>query len=735
MRKHYSLRVVALAGVCLAPLAAAAQTFDLGGGASAGDEPKEYNNEIDIGARYQSSNSPLFGRYTGNDARGFSSLGGIHLEGAATTLGGKTINYELTGTNLDFGADHHGPNNALAPESEVNASLGQQGTWKVNGYYDAITYTGNSFYTPYTSSGTLTSALAARSSSFTAAQVAAGEVQTTAGTRRDIGGGDAKYIIGDWTVTSGLRHEHKEGTKIETAYSVAPFAEPVNYDTDKYSVQGQYATRRLQAILGYEYSKFTDNNSFFSAPYVTSTAYTAQYSLPNDNDAHYVTGRLGYNITPTTRLATNFQYGMEMSNVGLTTGTYTTPAAAVSSYAKNPGSVGLLARTYNGNVTLTSRPIDKLDVKVSYGLNGRENGNSPSSFYGAARPDSASPVLYTIRQQSWTKQKAAFEAGYHILPSTKLTLGYAFDSVARDAGDAVNVATTSSSQIGYWVGHSSENTATAKLSNNSIRDVTSSVAYEHGVRTGTFEYVYASTALNQYGGSFYQAPRTSDRVKMRSDYTPNEEWTIGANGKYETNAYHYPAAAAHPSVNLPATARDYNASIGPDVTFSPTKAVSTHLFYNFEQIYYANRGQGTTAYTSNGYYGYSATTTDSVHTVGLSGDWHATDRLKLGADYTFSYGDIGYNMYDGIFTGTTAQAQSNLSLPTVSSSMHSFKLHGEYQLTDNISLLAGYGFDFYKDNDWAYSYAAVLSASSYTSGETQNHYAVHSVYTAMHLKF
>lgn len=736
MKTQYSLRVVAMAGVCLAPLAAAAQTFDLGGAAAGSDQPKEYSNEIDIGARYQSSNSPLFGRYTGNDAKGFSSLGGIHLQGNLDVGSIQPLAYEVTGTDLNFGPDHHGPNNALAPESEVNASIGQQGTWKVNGYYDAITYTGNTFYTPYYSSGAVAGPLAAKTS-YTAAQLSAGELQTTAGTRRDISGGDAKYIIGDWTITSGLRHEHKEGILIQTAYSLAPFPEPVNYDTDRYNVQGQYATRRVQAILGYDYSKFSDNNTAFYAPFIGTSTSIGQYTLPANNDAHYVTARLGYNITPTTRLATNFRYGMEMSKVGLTSGygaSSTIPAAYAADYAGNPSGVGLLARTYNGNVTLTSRPIAKLDLKASYGLDGRDNSGNPFSFWGQPHADSttSAPTYYTIRQQNWTKQKAALEAGYHILPSTKLTLGYQFDGISRSPGDAINAA-SNADQVGYWVGHSDENTLSAKLSNNSIRDVNASIAYEHGVRTGKFEYLSGEPE----NGSFYQAPRTADRIKIRADYSPNEEWTVGANGKYEANAYHYPQAEGY-SWTVPATSRDYNASIGPDITYSPTKVLSTHLFYNYEQIYYLNRGQGSNAYLYNGGYGYSAATTDSVQTIGLSGDWQASERLKLGAEYTFSYGNVSYYMFDGITVATasnSAQLQSNLSLPSINSSMHSIKIHGEYKLTDDISLLAGYGFDYYKDNDWAYTYAAVLNSSTYTSGESENHYRVHSVYTAMRLKF
>lgn len=754
MRKQYSLRAVALASVCLLPLAAAAQDFDLGGASAAAAGPaKEYNNEIDVGARYQSSTSPLFGRYTGNDSKGFGSLGGFHLQGSVATPSGSPLSFEANGSNLNFQPNHEGPNNALAPESSLDVKAGQQGTWAARAYYDAITYTGQTFYSPYLSTGAaapgVPTGVAVQGSAANINRLRNSMVQETAGTRRDIGGVDGKYILGEWTFTSGFRHEHKEGTLLGTTYTAVggvTFPKPVDYDTDRYSVLGQYATRRLQTQIGYEYSKFADNNFSINLPYLGAGTTTAsQYSLPPGNDAHYVTGRLGYNITPTTRLNTNLRYGVEMARDDLGNGTATPTVAA-----QNSG-VGLMARTYDGSVQLVSRPIAPLDLKVSYGISGRDTANSPTTFLGTVNASTADAAAntqsYTVLGQSWTKQKALLEVGYRILPSTKLTLGYAYDTVARDAGDAVTGETAD--QVGYWVGHSNENTLSAKLTNNSIPNVNTSLSYEHAVRTGKFEFVGAEAE----SGAFYQAPRTADRIKGRADYSPNDQWSVGANGKFETNSYHY-------AEGMTGTKRDANATIGPDVSYSPTKAVSVHLFYNYEQIYYVNMGNGcpagggTTAATSttgrctssanfapNGF-GYSAATTDSVHTAGLAGDWKVTDRLKIGADYTFSYGDVGYNMYDGISiaNSTLSYANNNISLSNVTSSMHSVKLHGEYQLADNISLLAGYGFDLYKDNDWSYGWNPVVltnatTINTLTSGESQNSYRVHSIYTAIRFKF
>ncbi len=761
MTKQRSLRAMALAGICLAPLAVHAQDFELGGAATTPEATtaKEYDNEIDVGARYQSSTSPVFGRYTGHDSKGFGSLGGFHLEGGDAPDSGRTLRFEATGTGLDFQSDHRGPNNALAPESEIDVSIGQQGTWKANAYYDAITYTGENFSSPYFATGGLASGLLPYGGSTTTAAGTRTTAyyathalpmnQLTAGTRRDIGGIDGKYILGNWTFSSDFRREHKEGTVLQTMYGVTggiAFPEPVNYDTDRYDVKAAFATRVAQAQIGYTYTKFTDNNWAFNAPYFTpgaaTTAFqlTQQYLLPTSSDAHYITAMGGYNLNPTTRIAGNFRFGIEASDQALgnstaTPGSTLAPAFNYAYLLRNPGSSDLLARTYNGNVQFTSRPLANLDVLASYTLDGRDMGSSPRSIYEAGHAEAAAATTASVIQgQSWTKQKAQLEAGYRVLPSTKVTVGYTYDDVHRDAGDAVG----GQDAVGYWVGHSTENTLSAKVATSPISTVHASLGYEHAVRAGTYEY-----SVEPESGAFYQTPRTADRIKLRADYMPADQWTLGLQGKFETNHYHYLEEQT-------GTNRDRNASIGPDLTYTPNHALSLHGFYTYQEVFYDNRGNGPV--DLNGGYGWDANTTDSIHTAGASADWKVTDRLKLGTEYDFSYGDIGYNLYNGLSScGSYRNAAGTLvslnpcpygnvqNLPGVASSMHSVKVHGEYKLTENMSVMAGYGFDLFKDNDWQYGWSPVMMANgavnTLTSGETKPSYRVHSLYTSVRLKF
>lgn len=748
MKTHNTLRAMALASTCLLPLAAYAE-----------DVP-QYNNEVDLGVRGQTQTSPVYGRYTGFTKSGASFLGGFNLKGGDAWNSGRTDYFSITGRDLDYTSDK------IAPEGSVDARVGQQGRWGAQVFYDSISWTGDNFYSPYAGNGVVAPGL----TPFGGASATAAGPFTTAyytaqpnllanalllegsGVRRDILGGSGKLIWGAWTITGSLRHEHKSGDIIQTTFLSAvnggnPFAQPVDYDTDRYDVKASFFTPRLQTVLGYTYSKFSDNNLAFNLPnYVSSTALpfqaTAVYSLPPSTDAHYVTGNLGYNISHSTRLMANARFGIEMNNsplpqaTGLPLSVLDPTGASALAVAKTPTSNSALARVYSANVTATSDPLPKLDLLASYGVDGRVMATSPFVTYAeSVHPEGAfSPArgFAYAYPQGWTKQKAQVEAGYRLLPSTKLSVGYTFEDEHTEIAS---------------VPHARTNAIEAKVATHPTTNLDGSLTVEHEVRSGKVNFAQPTQFLVAGVGPisaaasgapsslpFYEAPMTVDSAKFRADYNVSEQLLTGVNGRIAYHDYHYPSGIN--GVN-----RDYNASIGPDITYRPTKDVSGHLFYTYEEIYYDNGGNGA-PYFLNGGYGWRAKTTNEIHTVGLSGDWRPVSKLKVGADYVFSYGDIFYGMYDGIVTPVTTQTYQNVqNLPDVKTTMHSFKLRGEYELLPNVSLLAGYGYDMLKDNDWAYSaYGPVLLTSltngfAVTSGQTAPSYHVHSLYTAVRLKW
>jgi MtrB/PioB family decaheme-associated outer membrane protein len=711
----------------------------------------QYDSEVSAGVRWQSQSSPVFGRYNGLTDRGLAGFGDFTVRRRDDWQSGATRYFEATGGNLLFQGDN------AAPEASVGVKLGQQGRWGVTATYDAISYAGNTINSLYDKSGNLAAGLPVWGgtpldgppTSLTAgfyndqpSLLAQAMQHLTTGTRRDIVGGTGSYRWGAFSITAGLRHEHKDGSMEQTMFNPfitsTTFAQPIDYDTDRGELTLAYATKRLQAQFAYSYSRFTDNNLSFNLPYYFSNLIppfqaTSAFSLPPSNDAHTLAGMLGFTLTPTTRLNANFRYGLQAQNAPLAPATGSTPAQIGPSFqvlANNPASLSGLARVYGGTVSIVSRPFYKLDLKAAYMLDGRDVDTSSYAIWGAPRPEStfgAFPYSFSV-PQSWLKQNASLEAGYRLLSAsnTKLTLGYAFDKINRSVAQ---------------VGQSNESTISAKLSSAPLAGLKGLLAYDHAVRSATVNLLYPwqvltgdpSAGFNSV--AYYQAARVQDAVKARLDFTPGRVVTAGLFGRFTHNHYNYPSGVATSGL-LPSSGvvRDYTLAFGPDVGYRPAPGLTTHAFYTYQEIYHNDHGIGVPL-------GWTATTKDHVHTTGLSADWQPTDRLKVVTSYTFSYGNITYYMFDGIVVANpTASYQNVQPLPHVPSTMHALDLHGEYQLAPNLSLWAGYSYNLFKDNDWAYSRWPAVTQIAPTgivtvSGTATPSYRVHGIATGVKVRF
>ena len=138
------------------------------------------------------------------------------------------------------------------------------------------------------------------------------------------------------------------------------------------------------------------------------------------------------------------------------------------------------------------------------------------------------------------------------------------------------------------------NTAWAKIADHSFANVNGSATYEHGDRTGTAEFGGTNFTVLRFHSSrtssitpaslpYYEAPQ-SGPLKMRATSMPSDQWTIGANGKYQSNHYHNGEYHRHQ--------QRLQRLGGPDVTYTPNKALALHAFYTYEEIYYSNQGNG-----------------------------------------------------------------------------------------------------------------------------------------------
>jgi MtrB/PioB family decaheme-associated outer membrane protein len=580
---------------------------------------------------------------------------------------------------------------------------------------------------------------------------------------------------------------------------LAYFPQPIDYDTDRYDAKLKYTGGDLQTELTYSFSKFTNNYLSFNAanPFTVggpgSTGAQllalqptqAAFALPPDNYQHSVTADVGYDLNRTTTVSGTVQYAWQIADNTLPAESYAlnpnlNPTAAQRLLINNPvggtsDSWNPMAKVLNGNLTLISRPITDFDIKAAYNINTYENTTSRTAMYGSASAlENSTTVPTTTAAQlaatncsgaasvdsctvpwAWTKQKIGLDLGYKILPSTRVTVGYAFSDVDRK----------------YMMNDQShEDTYTAKVNTRFSNAVFGAVTLEHSDRTGKAEVVSGVNApleissyyLGNGGAMWYDSSRVSDTVKGNLMYAVNRDLNLGLNGQYVVDRY--------PDIYAEGMNWDNRASVGPQVSYEPMAGVRTMLFYNYEQMRYNSHSiygslckttatgatssttpsaanptaacaVGTTTLESNT--GWNQTNTNGTHTVGANVEWQVIpDVFKIFASYNLSYGKISWDYTDNI----TAAALSSMNaynqyqwayqpIPNVTSILNSFKLQGEYTFTPAMSMVLGYNFERYMSSDYNNDVQTAAFGSALMSGDGNPAYNIHVITASVRVKF
>ncbi len=755
----HKTRIAALVGGCLAAMTAAAgaqsNDFDLSSTPAPAQTAKPQSNsltEITFGISGVTQGSAAYGRYNGMPQAGAGFLGGFNIQRRDPWDSGTTQFLSVTGTNLDFGYGH------IGPEASVSLKYGQQGSWSVFANYDAMTYFANDNFLSildknghlspdynalltanglYFSGVTTPPPSTAKFGAFNGStHVAASSPVTTYGpgtqlsskieTRRDKGTVGADADLGDWVLSAVYSHEHKQGS-LEQAMTtggnnagMVTFPMPIDYDTDSFVAMAAYTTPDFQAKISYVLSSFTDNNSggyayqgWNFAAYknvaVTPNTYTSYaksgvYSLPPSNMAHTVKAELAYNFDPTTRLYGTFVYGVQLQNdpfVAATTIGYI-PAwnpTMAAQLASNPSSLDGFVQTFFGNATLTSRPLAGLDIKLAYTIDIRDPHTNPMWIYGDPTDNTALKHREAV-PVSWTKQQVEATAAYHITSSTRVTAGFAYHDDQR-----ANAIT-----------HRAKETEESLRVDSTFSPFTTGwIKYEHSNRSASAPDWSlwlvqipsdCGNTLAQLGCQqvpFYEAARTHDGLSGMLISSLDADATFSIYAKWNGDRYHLPPAVyngtTNPSVGIN---KSDDLQIGPDLDYRLSQDTELHAYYTFLHSGRNMRAlNDQDAPTTPGLWYYSVGTTYDIHTVGLGGTWRANDQLKLGADYSFSYGGERFVQSGSWDTGEAGQTYGGDPLLNTGSGAHHVKLSATYDYSQATSYYLSYQFDSLSSEDWA----------------------------------
>jgi MtrB/PioB family decaheme-associated outer membrane protein len=781
----FSFRALLGASVCLLPLlpvaAFAADDFDVEEKPAEAAAPPPSQNWITIGGQYNSGRSDYVNRFNGTEGPGGTAIGELHYGTRDAWDSGGTSYFNFSGDKLG------------TPDRTVSVRGGQQGTWGLSFGYDGIYYDGgHNYQSIYNTDGSLAfinpGSLAVGWTKFAAGSpttapytvnplwqptLTAGPALTKAyqlQLQRDIYTLNGKYQTGDWTITSAWRHEHKEGyqpqsltiagkpslatssatTTATSAYTsgvMAYFLQPVNYDTDRFDLAAQYATRAYQAQLSYNFSQFQNNTlsstlanplALSSSTYGNPALIAPIYVLPPSNSAHQIKGQFATNLTPTTRLNVNVAYGVQVQNEALINGSGTPAVPNATEPAQNLQ--GFIETIY-GNVALSSQPIKGLDLRLAYTIDNRDNetprnvwiSNTTSTAINATAA-SGYTYGYTTPNFPFTfrHQSLAGEAGYRLWGQTRLSVSDTLEDMYRSYGLSSDVETNRTTIklrgpiAGGLFGSLSgtyEDRWAQNYNPNAIWNIINATAHAD-----------TTTDLSTFL-AFFQSSRKHAEIKAMLDESPVDGLSISLIGKASRDTY--------PS-NVLGMRNNRNLSIGPDVGWEVSKDLSLHAFYTYQQLYFDESalwqgGSGTSAY----YVPFHIADTNSVQTAGVTADWKVIpNKLKVTFDAALSYGDTAYGLgASGESVGSAINSWATLgtaavsSLPDVTSTLITIGVRGEYELNPTTTLMIGYNFERFNYKDYVNNIGATQYAGAFVPGTVNPNEAVHVISAAVRMRF
>ncbi|MBI3445897.1 MAG: MtrB/PioB family decaheme-associated outer membrane protein [Magnetospirillum sp.] len=700
------LRSGTLAVFCILAMAARADEFDIDEtpALSPAKRPVPMNEAgVSLGAQF--GGGAAFNRFGGTPESGLSGGGWFHLQQRDTAEGGGTFYLQADGDNVDFRSS------ALPPDASAALRLGEQGRWDLRLHYDGIVFRqADNYHTLFNASGQLVNGLTPASINATSTN-AAGVARVSqylsaveVGTRRDRAGGSFAYTgLDDWKFTTRLDHEHKHGAKANSVMflsnnNFASILEPVNYDTDRFALTAAYTTRPLQAQISYIFSNFTNNVAEYvtSSPFIGTThaGYDGtRYSLPPSNAEHRLKAQFGVNLTDTTRIATNLSYGLQLQNEAFTARHYEqAPRLGESHYD------GMISTLY-GNVVLTARPLQDINVRAAYTADDRDNMSASYWQKPPYRADGTAAFngntgIHVNPAYSFFNQKGELEAGYRLSRSTRLIADYAYRNSLRS--DSVT-------------NRNEESTMGARLQSTLAEGVSGTLGYARSIRQATV--FLGNRGWNEMGRTvtaesdlriFSYAARDRDEIKANLNTVFDNGSVVGTTARWIEDRF--------PDTYYGIT-NNHILSLGGDASFPTGPGMTAHLFYTYLENFTGMRLNASATGTN-----WTLRNTDGTHVLGGGVEWKINDSLKLTLDNVLTYGSTSFeegSLWRG--TGTASAANTATSLPESRSLLNSLKLAGEYQVSDGLFLGLSGLWEHYSSRDYLNTQAAASTANASTA--------------------
>jgi MtrB/PioB family decaheme-associated outer membrane protein len=578
--------------------------------------------------------------------------------------------------------------------------------------------------------------------------------------RRTLGGELSLVLPGNFDIDTSYTRQTKNGEKLTAAMMgltggnprsvVVP--EPLEYTTHQIDSNIRYTTDDLQLQLQYYASGFNNETSSLAwqVPYLATGAWSPFAGFPTgvgqkatmpDNWFHQITGSGGVVLPANSRVMVNAAFGWGKQDDDFLP--YTINGLLNVPLGLPRDDLDGLMKTRLVTFQFVSNPLPKLGVNVGYRWNQRDN-DSPVDTYFRVRADSEDqdPANARInRPYSFTQHKVDADVSYEVYRQTKLTLMYEWEQLNRNLQE---------------VHENNEHTFGAKLVSRPNRYVNLGARYERSYRNGSDYNCVKPLIVTEPPGAlaFPGCPKTLAEQLIDND-PPNGAFTVWENqplarkfnmaNRHRNDAHGWATFAPIENLSVGTHVKfidddyydstfgltDYRLfSSGVDLSYAATDALNFHAFYSYDKdttdmasVTFGGDAEDSFDPANN----WSSQDKDITHTVGAGMDFDIIpDRLSLGMEYLFakSRGNVVTVRADG--TPVTP-------FPDNETKLHDISIHGDLQITRNISMRVGYLFEKFDSYDWATELVcpACLNfsgdAAVIASGENSADYRAHVV--------
>jgi MtrB/PioB family decaheme-associated outer membrane protein len=582
---------------------------------------------------------------------------------------------------------------------------------------------------------------------------------------------------GTWQIGGGLeaianfRYDQRDGTRITGAVMGNSGGNPrsvlVPYQVDDNTTQVEAALRyqneKLQLSLSYWFSQYrNDQNSFtWQNPYALISGWQpnsgvgfptgfGRMALTPDNDFQQIQATGGYNFTPTTRLTATFQYGVARQNDAFLPQTINVPPLVTpglaTPYPMPADDLDGKIKSTLFDVTLTSRPIGKLFVKVNYHYNEHDNTTPQRQFVYTPGdtlsqptiPDGQTPdqvnsnLIRTNPVPGIKENRFQVDADYPLMRGLALRGFYEYKKTDYRIAEEELRTDTDVNEIG----------AELKFRGNEV--VNGYVKYVHDQRRGSdfsINRPYAGLVTeptflaNNFDNhptlrQFFVADYNQDRVKAQATITPAGAFSVQLMGDWWKRDYKGPDCGGpndqvlsdqSPPIIFPSECLGLRRTVGESYTLDGQYAagggISLYAFATWARYETDQRGrtfgsvtEGSTTMAQsadpNRNWTANSRTTDTA--VGAGIDWKPEGKpYSAGVQYLYNEGITAISPQSG-----PAITPPSSAIPDARNRLNSLQLFGRWQYSKNLAFRANYWYQRYSSTDWAFDNATPVSSNN-----------------------